>query len=527
MFTKQRKKEVPHFTVMRFPLTVIRISVIVVMLGFFSGISFISTAAPTQVRINPLSQTVNASTSFSVTVNCVPEEPVKAFELKLSFNPSLVQVISVSEGDIFDGYTTFFSPGVIDNSVGTIVNIYNLIVGPGNITGAGSLVVINCTARSTSGTSPLSLYDVRLTNETGYIDISVSSGSVTVTGGSSPPGPPSEPPSEPGNTPPSEPFRPLGPVFVEINTSYSYSSAAIDVDGDLVRLRFDWGDGTLSAWSDFVASNTTVSAFHQWTNISTYEIRVIAQDFSGENSSWSEALNVTISQYEPAGIPPVGSFLLPVNATANQTAVFDASDSYDPDGIIVSYFWDFGDGSTGQEAIVGHTYQSPGWYTVILTVTDNSGLTTDISQVLSVASVTGSSTGGDGGFGFLSMFPPLDVLLLIIVVILIVVGVFLYSRYKPQRVIVSKHVERSTQKPARVGTPMVDINQIVDGLFTEVKSRRQMLKTDSILDAYNTLIVGRMEQNPGSAIPNVSMNQVEELVNRRIHTLIAEKIDQL
>jgi chitodextrinase len=515
----------PHLTVMRFPLTVIRISLIVVMLGFFSGMCFISSAAPTQVRINPLSQTVNASTSFSVTVNCVPEEPVKAFELKLSFNPSLVQVISVSEGDIFGGYTTFFSPGVIDNSGGTIVNIYNLIVGPGNITSAGSLVVINCTARSTSGTSPLSLYDVRLTNETGYIDISVSSGSVTVTGGSNPPSPPSEPPSEPDNTPPSVPFRPLGPLFVEINTSYSYSSAAVDVDGDLVRLRFDWGDGTLSVWSDFVASNTTVSAFHEWTNISTYEIRVIAQDFSGENSSWSEALNVTISQNEPEGIPPVGSFLLPVNATANQTAVFDASASYDPDGSIISYFWDFGDGSTGQEAIVGHTYQNPGWYTVILTVTDNSGLTANSSQVLSVASVTGASTGGD--FGFLSLFPPLDVLLLIIVVIMIAVGALLYSRYRPQKVLVSKHVERSTQNPAPISTSMADINQIVDGLFMEVKSRRQVLKTDSILDAYNTLIVRRMEQNPGSTIPNVSMNQVEELVNRRIHALIAEKIDQL
>ena len=106
----------------------------------FSSMSTVRAAGPTPVSVNPSSQTVNASDTFTVTVECVPQQPVKAFELKLSFNPSLVRATSVAEGDLFEGYQTFFNGGEIDNSAGRIINMYNLIVGPGTVTGNGSLV---------------------------------------------------------------------------------------------------------------------------------------------------------------------------------------------------------------------------------------------------------------------------------------------------------------------------------------------------------------------------------------------------
>jgi hypothetical protein len=56
---------------------------------------------------------------------------------------------------------------------------------------------------------------------------------------------------------------------------------------------------------------------------------------------------------------------------------FDASSSFDLNGTITSYVWDFGDGTGGTGLIVYHTYQHVGTYTVTLSVTDNYGNTGD------------------------------------------------------------------------------------------------------------------------------------------------------
>lgn len=52
---------------------------------------------------------------------------------------------------------------------------------------------------------------------------------------------------------------------------------------------------------------------------------------------------------------------------------FDANASSSPNGTIVSYTWDFGDGSTDSGAAVDHTFYDKGTYSVTLTVTDSSG----------------------------------------------------------------------------------------------------------------------------------------------------------
>ncbi len=68
--------------------------------------------------------------------------------------------------------------------------------------------------------------------------------------------------------------------------------------------------------------------------------------------------------------PPVARFTASCDGLSCQ---FDASASYDPDGSIVSYAWDFGDGSTGSSVKTDHTYAEAGTYAVSLTVTDDDG----------------------------------------------------------------------------------------------------------------------------------------------------------
>ncbi len=88
-------------------------------------------------------------------------------------------------------------------------------------------------------------------------------------------------------------------------------------------------------------------------------------------------------------IATVGVLLSVALAYANQSPVaaftsstttaliinVNAYSSYDPDGMIVSYSWNFGDETTGSGVTTSHTYATAGTYTVTLTVEDNLGAT--------------------------------------------------------------------------------------------------------------------------------------------------------
>jgi len=87
---------------------------------------------------------------------------------------------------------------------------------------------------------------------------------------------------------------------------------------------------------------------------------------------------------------PVASFTFsPSNPIIEDQVSFDASASYDSDGSIVSYQWDFGDGNVTTVATptIIHVYTVAGStvnYTVALTVTDNEGATGGTSEIVPV-----------------------------------------------------------------------------------------------------------------------------------------------
>jgi PKD repeat protein len=87
----------------------------------------------------------------------------------------------------------------------------------------------------------------------------------------------------------------------------------------------------------------------------------------------------------PPNGAPTASFVSSPSVPLTQTPVtFDASSSFDLDGTILTYAWNFGDGSTGSGKVVQHQYNVGGSYSVTLTVTDDRGLTGTKSQSIIV-----------------------------------------------------------------------------------------------------------------------------------------------
>ena len=91
--------------------------------------------------------------------------------------------------------------------------------------------------------------------------------------------------------------------------------------------------------------------------------------------------------------PPIASFTFsPSNISVNKEINFDASQSSDVDGEIVSYQWDFGDGNTSTGEIVTHAYSVPGEHAVSLVVVDNDGVVSTHSKTIQVGEKKGMPT---------------------------------------------------------------------------------------------------------------------------------------
>jgi len=117
------------------------------------------------------------------------------------------------------------------------------------------------------------------------------------------------------------------------------------------------------------------------------------------DTSWSQTFNeITTLQYYSFErlwitgfikivplVSPMASFIYsPIEPLVNQAVTFDASQSYDTDGTIVSYTWDFDDTSSGSGKVVTHAYAAAGTYNVTLTVTDDDGLTNSTWKTVTV-----------------------------------------------------------------------------------------------------------------------------------------------
>ncbi len=147
-------------------------------------------------------------------------------------------------------------------------------------------------------------------------------------------------------------------------------SASNDPDGNIVAYEWDFGDG---------GTGTGATPVHSFAWPGSYTVILkITDDSTTRTSRASDTMSVVVT--DAPNSTPVASAGDDVTALVGEIIRFDASGSGDPDGNIVSYNWDFGDGTAAKGPSPAYAYARPGAYDVTLTIHDDSGLGNDLSS---------------------------------------------------------------------------------------------------------------------------------------------------
>lgn len=100
----------------------------------------------------------------------------------------------------------------------------------------------------------------------------------------------------------------------------------------------------------------------------------------------------------PPNRPPSGTIrVVPSSPEPGERARFLGTGVVDPDGMIISLVWDFGDGSTSKDPNPAHVYEKEGTYTVTLTLIDDAGAQVVLERSVRVREVPKTGGCGCGG----------------------------------------------------------------------------------------------------------------------------------
>ncbi|HEX7076787.1 MAG TPA: Ig-like domain-containing protein [Candidatus Eisenbacteria bacterium] len=148
----------------------------------------------------------------------------------------------------------------------------------------------------------------------------------------------------------------------------AFGVSATDADGDHVTLTAT-GVPSGAGFTDNGDDTGSFSWTPGFTQAGSYSVTFHGSD--GKGGSGSATTGITVNNVNRAPTADAGGTY---NGVLNVAIAFDGSGSSDPDGDVLTFAWDFGDGSSGTGATVSHPYASIGLFNVSLTVTDPGSL---------------------------------------------------------------------------------------------------------------------------------------------------------
>jgi hypothetical protein len=189
-------------------------------------------------------------------------------------------------------------------------------------------------------------------------------------------------------------------------------SGSSDPDGKIVSYHLDFGDNT----------NITTflpAAIHTYTKVGNYTVTLeVVDELNAHSAPVTLTIEVLPINKLPVAILNASSSKIQIN----KKITLDASQSYDPDGSIIAYFFDFGDGKNSswiESFIISHEYNSSDKYQITVSVKDNRGaIVTSDSFEIEVVKRSNDSIFGIITFEIIILIIGLIILLLIVLLIM-------------------------------------------------------------------------------------------------------------
>jgi len=240
-----------------------------------------------------------------------------------------------------------------------------------------------------------------------------------------------------------------------LSERFFYNVSIVDRDGDDVRYRIDYGDGTLSDWSKFQPSNTSLSVSHVYREVGTCYIRVILEDSNGAQSGWMTIGSVNVKPVMDSVIQLKTNLVDDRIITLNDTIIFHAyEDGFIPSEEIVEKInWYVQDTLIGHGEEVAFTFTRSGFFNVTCEYENSEGMILYCTQTIEVLESESS------------LFLTQSIMFFVGSVVfcgIVGIGLFVKKRKKQYKAI--KHSHFSVQKKSTE----IDSNETYDGVSQQV-----------------------------------------------------------
>jgi PKD repeat protein len=165
----------------------------------------------------------------------------------------------------------------------------------------------------------------------------------------------------------------FSPTAPEVLQSVFFNASASKAAPGRTLVSYDWtfGDGSFG---------TGVTVTHRFGTPGTWTVTLTVTDDVGKTGTASKSITLG------ADLEPTADFVYsPTDPTVGQLVHFDARPSTPTPGrTLTRWEWNFGDGATAEGERVSHAFAAARAYTVVLTVTDNTGARKTVSKTVTV-----------------------------------------------------------------------------------------------------------------------------------------------